>query len=157
MLSVVAAIEASEKKVDTDKDEFKSEVYKDIHISKACVQDKHPEDAGEVIAQAVKNAITKPPSANVKRHCANAGCNSDQTTTKLMCFLRLLTMGPAGPRGRLHILTTSSRLNSCRLTVDSLSIDTHDQIEYSNIRNSLLYRNPPLSQWRFKSENILFE
>ena len=80
MLSVVAAIEASEKKVDTDKQEFKSEAYRDIHISKAYVQDKHPEDAGEVIAQAVKNAITKPPSANVKRHCANARCNSDQTT-----------------------------------------------------------------------------
>ena len=33
----------------------------------------------EVIAQAVGNTITKPRTANVQRHRANAGCNSDQT------------------------------------------------------------------------------
>ena len=34
----------------------------------------------EVIAQAVGDTITKPRSANVQRHRANAGCNSDQMT-----------------------------------------------------------------------------
>ena len=33
----------------------------------------------EVIAQAVGNTIAKPRTANVQRHRANAGCNSDQT------------------------------------------------------------------------------
>ena len=34
-----------------------------------------------MIAQAVGNTITKPFTANVQRHSANAGCNSDQTTS----------------------------------------------------------------------------
>ena len=33
----------------------------------------------EVIAQSVGNIITKPRTANIQRHRANPGCNSDQT------------------------------------------------------------------------------
>ena len=33
----------------------------------------------EVIAEAVRNTTTKPHNANVQRHRADEGCNSDQT------------------------------------------------------------------------------
>ena len=63
-----------------------SEAYKDIHISKVCIQDNRTDELWntlwvqiEVIAQAVGNTVTKPHTANVQWHRANAGCNSDQT------------------------------------------------------------------------------
>ena len=62
-----------------------SEAYKDIHISKECIQDNRTDEFWntlwvqiEVIAQAVGNSITKPRTASVQWDRANAGCNSDQ-------------------------------------------------------------------------------
>ena len=80
----MVAIEASEVKVDKGKHEVRS--LQDIHILKAYIQENRTDEFWntlwvgiEVIAQAVRNSITKPHTANIERRHANAGCNSDQT------------------------------------------------------------------------------
>ena len=98
-----------------------------IHISKACAHDNRTGEFwntlwvwNEVIAQAVGNTITKPPTVNVQRHCANLACNSDQTISeyyKVNVFFTFVDH-VVQLRSRRHVLMTSSRLNSCRKTVD---------------------------------------
>ena len=61
----------------------------------------------EVIAQSVGNTITKPRTANVQRHRANAGCNFDQTISDYYKVNVLFTfVDHVVQKNRLKIVTT---------------------------------------------------
>ena len=85
-----------------------------------------------MIAQAVGNTITKPFTANVQRHRANAGCNSDQTTSdyKVNVFFPFVdhVVQDVGSRFSQHHqrLILADRLSM------AITIDTRDQIDRAN-------------------------
>ena len=84
----------------------------------------------KLIPQAVGNTITKPRTANVPRHRANAGCNSDQTISdynKVNMFFPFVDHVVQEVHSRFsqrhHGLILADKLSM------AMSIDTRDQIE----------------------------
>ena len=133
-----------------------SEAYKDIHISKACVQDNRTDEfwntlwvRSEVIAQAVGNTTTKARTANIQQHHANSGCNSDQTISdyyKVSVFFLFVDhlVHEVDSRFSQH---HQGLILAARLSM-AMSTDTCDQIEIFKYYKKFLIvcRNPLVSQ-----------
>ena len=95
-------------------------------------------------AVAVENTITKPRTANVQRHRANAGCNSDQTISD---YYKVNVLFPFVDHVIQQIDSRFSQRWQRALSWLTMSIDTRDQIEILKYyKKSLLWRNPPISQ-----------
>ena len=113
----------------------------------------------DVIAQVVGNTTTKPHTANVQRDRGDEGYNSDQTISDYykVNVVFMPVCWPCGPRSRLKILTTSSRLNSqCRQTVDG-NAHWHAWSNWNSRIHSFLYKNvvfPAQAEYSYFSANF---
>ena len=148
-----------------------SEAYKDNHISKACLQDNRTDkvwntlwDRIEATAWAVGTTVTKPRTANIQRHRANAGCNSDQTASN---YYKVNVFFPFGDHEIQEIDTRFSQRHKGLLLADRLStvmnIDTCDQNELLQHYEKFLtfeeatYFSAEIAKWKKCYEKMPFE
>lgn len=148
-----------------------SEAYKDVHISKSCVQDNRTNEYWErlwvrieTIAQAVGTTVTKPRTANIQRHRANAGCSSDQTTSN---YYKVNVFFPFVDHVVQEIEARFSQQHQGLVLADRLSmamgIDTSDENEILKYYNKFLtfqeatYFSVEIAKWKKYYENMPFE